>query len=57
MSAAEVENSNSKSNEEIEDEILTDMTRRRPQRLRRYDSLDIESAKVKGHYNGHGFQQ
>ncbi|GAB2220258.1 hypothetical protein Drorol1_Dr00007902 [Drosera rotundifolia] len=44
------------SNERGEDEIPTDSNGRRPLKLRRYDSLDIESAKVKGHH-GHGLQQ
>ncbi|GAB2279476.1 hypothetical protein Dimus_014115 [Dionaea muscipula] len=44
------------SNQQSDDEIPTDMNGRKPQKLRRYDSLDLESAKVNGQ-SGHGLQQ
>ncbi|GAB4841150.1 hypothetical protein Ancab_021894 [Ancistrocladus abbreviatus] len=58
MASVEMENSNRRSGEEeaADHSSPKDLNGRKPQKLRRYDSLDVESAKVKGHH-GHGFQQ
>ncbi|GMH25988.1 hypothetical protein Nepgr_027831 [Nepenthes gracilis] len=55
-SAGEGENCRTDDNSErSEKEVPSDSEGRKPQKLRRYDSLDVESAKVQGHH-GHGFQ-
>ncbi|GMH30984.1 hypothetical protein Nepgr_032827 [Nepenthes gracilis] len=43
-------------NQRNEEDLSSDSNGKKPQKLRRYDSLDIESAKVGGSH-GHGFQQ
>ncbi|GAB4829806.1 hypothetical protein Ancab_019460 [Ancistrocladus abbreviatus] len=57
MASVEMENRSEKSGEDkVADSSPSDLNGRKPQKLRRYDSLDVESANVKGHH-GHGLQQ